>query len=639
MREKLDNLKIKWQGFEHKRAAVLITSAVLLFAIIFGVFFYTRSTQPDFPIFYQKGDKLYARAAHSPSSSVVTREYTEEQEPYVKLSSNGERMFFVDDFTLDGKTANYTLRMYEGNASWLNGERNSLVSKNVTGDYLVNAAGTLVYYMVSVEGGSPVLKVFNCESQRSDQLADNAVDFKILSLNGSVYYKTDDEKLYRSSQDGSVYIMDFVHDFYIYESEDGNVTEVFCLRETDKDGLFELFFIRDNEKPRSVAKNVTGARFSEYMQGGSLYYFTPSTVKLNWKDWIDDDLAQSDSQMNEPYKHDYMKTETWLGFIPHKVLDEEKYNAALEEYEKKQRRDELRDRLSQLGGESVLSAAYDCHVYRDGSSKRLAQKVTPSGILASYKNGEAIVYEKTQLSAPKKVKFSELDVDFVMSDPASFFGQLSKSLSGSGNGEIKFAGVGEGKLRESDMGVMSVKSEVLFSEDGSKLYILEPLEQSGNLYCCTVNEAGLNMKSTIDSAVSHMAVSGANLYYVKGNSQTDASLYRYVTDKPEFIEDHIAAITATNDGNLLLYTDGVSNADETVIAVLQLRYGQEAGELSGQVKKIADNALCRSAVYYDDNSVLFTQQTDKGDKTFQWYHGKKKTKKLDAGADKVFLPK
>lgn len=639
MREKLDNLKIKYQGFEHKRAAVFITAAVVLLIVILSVVLYTRGTQPDFPIFYQKGDKIYARGAHSPSSSVVSNDYIEEQEQYIKLSSNGERMFFVDNFVLDGKTARYTLRMYEGNASWLNGERNSLVSKNVTGNYLVNAAGTQVYYMTAEEGVSPVLKVFNCENQRSEQLADNVVDFKILGVNGSVYYKTSSDKLYRYSQNSSEFVIDSVADFYVYESEDGNVTEIFCLCKTEQDGVSELFIIRDNEKPRSVAKNITGARFSEYTQGGSLYYFTPSTVKLNWKDWIEDDLAQSDSELPEPSKYDYWKTETWLGFIPHKVFDEGKYNADLEAYEKKQRRDQLRERLAQLGGSSDLSAVYDCYVYCDGVSKRLAQKVTPSGILASYKNGAAVVYEKTQLSSAKKVKLSELDIDSVMSDPASFFGELSKSVSGSGNGEIKFAGISEGELRESDMGVLSVKSEVVFSDDGTKLYVLEPQDKSGNLYCGTVNEAGLNMRGVIDSSVSYMAVFGANLYYVKGNSQTDASLYRYVTDKPEFIEDHISDISVTNDGNVLIYADAVNGANDTIVSTLKLRYGQEAGELAGRVKKVADNTVSRSVIYYNDNSILFTQQTDNGEQSLQWYRGKKKTKKLDSGAVKIFLPK
>lgn len=638
MREKLELLKVKWMEFKYRKAVLIIVSALLIVAVILGSVFYTRSNQPDFPVFYQKGTKLYAKASNSPFSTLLAREYTDEQEKYTKLSPKGDRFFFVTDFTQKDQNESYTLRVYNGNSSWLNGERNSLISKNVIGDYLVNSDGTEVYYIASGDNGMNSLFAFNCEKNSRDKIADNVKAFRLSEMNGAVYYTTTENELYSNFHGESEFVADSVNDFHVYENEDGNTMELFYLAKTEQSGVFELFYKRDEEKIRSVANNVTGARFSEYCVGGSLYYFTPSTVKLNWQDWIEDDLFQSDAEMKEPSKFDYWKTEIWLGFIPKKTLDEEKYNAAMEEYSRKQRRDELRESFAQLGGETALSAAYDCYSYRDGASHRLAEKVTPSGILSSSKYGEAIVYEKTQFSAPQKVKLSEMDVDGAMADPASFFGQLAKNLTGGSNGEIKYAGINDGVLRESDMGILSITSEVLFSDDGTKLYVLEPQEESGRLYCCTINEAGLNMSGVVDSPVAQMAVSGANLYYVKGNSRTDASLYRYIADKPEFIEGHIAGISSAGDGNLFIYTNGESTSDETVVSTLKLRYGQDAGELAGQTEKIADKAVANSAIYYDEKNILFMQQNDEG-KTLQWYKGSKKTKKLDSGVDKIFLVK
>lgn len=639
MREKINVLYTKWQSFEHKRAAAAVFALAAVFVISASFYGYIRSTIPDFPVFYKKSDKIYVRTPNSTSPSLVANGYTAEQEAYTRLSSNGNNLFYTDDFEQNGKEAFYTLRMYEGNASWFDGDRNSLISKNVVGNYCVNSSGTFVFYKSKDDGGSVSLYSFDCDKKRSALLAEDVSDFKILSVNGSVFFKTNNGQLYRYSEDGNVYLDDSVKDFYVYESDDGSRTELFYLRNTDTDGLYDLYIINDEEKARLISKNVTGARFSEYSVGSSLYYFVPSSVKLNWKDWIEDDLELTDSVMSEPLKYDYWKTEMWLGFIPHKVLDEEGYNAAVEEYNKKKQRDALREKFSQMNGEDSLSAAYDCYVRCGGVSHLLAQKVTPSGILATYKNGEAIVYEKTQLSAPNKVKFSEINVEEVSDDPASFFGQLSKSLTQGTDCEVEFAVWSGEKLRKSEMGVLSVTSGVLFSDDGSKLYVLEPQDEGGNLYCCNIDEAGLHAQKTIDSSVSKIALIGANLYYLKGNSKTEATLYRFVTDKPEFIEKNISDITPTADGSLLLYTDAIESGDNTIVATLKLRYGQESEELAGQLKLIADKAICSSAVYYNDKSVLYLQRPDKGNSTLQWYHGSKKTKKLDSGVDKIFTVK
>lgn len=639
MRKKINALYAKWQTFAHKRAVAAVVAAVIILVVSVSLYGYGRSTTPDFPVFYTKSDKIYVRAPHSLSPSVVSREYTAEQEAYTRLSQNGNNLFYTDDFEQNGKEALYTLRMYEGDASWFNGERNSLISRNVSGDYRINANGTFVFYKSKNEDGSASFYSFDCEKKRSQLLSENISDFKILSINGSAFFKTNNGQLYRYSEDGNVFLGDSVKDFYVYENSDGSQTEILYLRYTDADGLYDLYIINGNEKPRLILKNVTGARFSEYSVGSSLYYFLPSTVKLNWKDWIEDDLEQTDLAMSEPLKYDYWKTDRWLGFIPHKVLDEEGYNAAVEEYNKKKQRDSLRERFSQMNGETALSALYDCYVRRGGVSHLLAQKVTPSGILATYDNGEAVVYEKTQLSAVNKIKFSDINVEEVSEDPASFFADLAKSLKQGTDGEVEFAVWSEEKLCKSEMGVLSVTSGVVFADDGNKLYVLEPQDESGGLYCYNIDEAGLHRQKTVDSSVSKMAIVGANLYYLKGNSKTQATLYRFVADSPEFIEKDISDIAPTSDGNIFLYTDAKENEDNTLVSSLKLRYGQESEELSGQLKSIADKVVCSSAVYYNDKSILYLRQSDKGSTTLQWYHGSKKTKKLDSGVDKVFIVK
>lgn len=636
MREKIKALYAKYQSFPHKRAVAVAVASVIILVASVSLYAYNKNTTPDFPVFYIKSDKIYVRAIHSSSPSLVSRDYTAEQESYTRLSPSGKCLFYTDDFEQSGKEASYTLRMYEGDASWFNGERNSIISKNVVGNYQINASGTVVFYK-SGNDGSESLYSFDCEKRKSSRLAENVSDFKILSVNSIAFYKTNDNKLYRCSDNGNVYLADSVKDFYVYENDNGNVTEILFLQTTKTNGIYDLYIIYGSEKPRLISKNVTGVRFSEYSVGSSLYYFLPSTVKINWKDWIEDDLAQTDSAMSEPLKYDYWKTERWFGFIPHNVFDEERYNAATEEYNKKKQRDALREKFSQMNGEASLSAAYDCYVRRGGVSHLLAQNVAPSGILATYKNGEAVIYEKTQFSVPNKVKFSEINVEEVSEDVASFFGKLAKSLTQSADGEIEFAVWSEEKLRKSEMGVLTVTSEVVFSDDGSRLYVLEPKDEGGRLYCYNVDEAGLHEQKTVDSSVSKIALVGANLYYLKGNSKTEATLYRYFIEKPEFIEQSISDIVPTTDGNLFIYTDAKEQEDNTIVAKLKLRYGQESEELAGQSKLIAGKAVCSSAVYYNDKSILYLQKTDKGSVTLQWYHGSKKAKKLDSGVDKIFI--
>lgn len=477
----------EWIGAHKKGFIAIVVAAVILIAGLIA-FLCTRSAQPDFPIFYQKDDKIYVRTPNSNSSSLVSKGYAKEVERYTKLSDDGKRLFYADNFTQENNTSRYNLHVYNGDSTWLNGDRNVTVGKNVTGDYRLKSDSSAVYYMAHDDGAVNLYR-YNCESGKSERLAENVADFKLLDKSNQVYYLTSDGLLYRCSEGGDVYIDEAADSFYAYENPDGTQTELYYLKKTKQNGVFDLYLIKDNDKKSDIAaKSITGARFSEYTCGGSLYYFKPSTVKLNWKNWIDDDLAQKDSAMKKPSQFDYWKTENWLGFIPHKVLDEEKYNAALAEYNKKIQRDALRQTLSGVGGEASLSAAYDCYVYRGGVSHLLAQKVATSGILASFKNGEAIVYEKSQFSSPKKIKLSELDVAKVMADPAAFFGELAGNLTSGRNGELEFAMWSEGKLRKSDLGVLSVASEAVFSEDGSTLYIREPIEQSGDLYCYYIDE-------------------------------------------------------------------------------------------------------------------------------------------------------
>ena len=156
-----------------------------------------------------------------------------------------------------------------------------------------------------------------------------------------------------------------------------------------------LYRVDEAHTPRLLGESIAWIIYAHYRAGGNLYFFSESAEKPpHWREVIPDRNALTDSGMTQPKKADYVSI---FGYA-------RDYELALERYESKLRRDEIRAALDAEIAESYApKTAYALHVYSAGETRLLCEQVSPDTV-SDYRESGTPAAIRQRLTLQKQEK-------------------------------------------------------------------------------------------------------------------------------------------------------------------------------------------------------------------------------------------
>lgn len=391
-----------------------------------------------------------------------------------------------------------------------------LVDYGIREPYYMSLGGKMLYYTkVNAAGNAVEGCAFDTSKKKITSFAQNVEALYVPENTGEVYFTRlhgENRVLYRYPASGSENAP---------EELSRNVTTVKLFDSVEAPQLFfetaaaqgvssQLSVVYPGERPLLVCENAARVLYDDYEADGNLYYFVGDREELSWRQVISDDLSEEDSQLKEPQKSDFFSI-FGISFG---------YSAAKAEYEKKLERDEIRGALDAAFANGSFGApVYDAYVYNDGGSVKLVDSVNPDEVMAVSGSGEPkIIFESTKV-ASTDLDISALQLVCDNSGVDSAVEYASEALSGSvvRNG-LKIAVYYEGAVSDYEFNGPSGSADILFSQDGKRVFAFLGGEASG---CVSVYSSELTEElkpqtlESVDTNVSSYRLDGGSLTYLK----------------------------------------------------------------------------------------------------------------------------
>ncbi len=173
---------------------------------------------------------------------------------------------------------------------------------------------------------------------------------------------------------------------------------------TPKDDHTNIFYIKDFKlfskeytKPKvMLAENISDA----IALGDYIYYTTEEAYERSLESFFNDDVKEADSALTLPSGVDFIKEVDGLSFF-----DEEAFNEANEEYQKKLIRDEIR---AYFDDSPIQTEGYSLYCYNDGESELIDTDLF-SPQLSHNSNKNILLYKKYDYSSDERPDLSTID--------------------------------------------------------------------------------------------------------------------------------------------------------------------------------------------------------------------------------------
>lgn len=278
----------------------------------------------------------------------------------------------------------------------------------------------------NAESNEQELCYYNVNTDDIVAIDSGVTDFKVDSSGRFVVYRKD-EKLFFSDIEEKYPVSENVCEYYlsnnnqaiVYFKDDGTsmytcLTEKGAKSELVDTGIVKIvspknthtgiyyiknskLYLKEQNAPRKL---VADEVIDGIMLGNSVYYTTKETYERRLGEFFVDDEIKTDELLTAPDGTDYIKEIDGLSFF-----DEESFVEAMDNYEKKLVRDEIRDYFKNT---PIVSEGYSLYMYSDGDESRVdINLVAPNLSYNSCKN--IILYKKYDMLSLDKKNLSDVE--------------------------------------------------------------------------------------------------------------------------------------------------------------------------------------------------------------------------------------
>lgn len=562
------------------RAGIVFALVVCVFAGIYLAFFHLDDFVFGVTAVYEKGTGV--RVLLENDDIIELSDVAQ-----LSLSDDGKVLVYSQD--TESKTGKFDIRVIDFSKRTSVKNKGSVIVTGIEENWYADKNGNFVYYRTT-ENGSSKCFAYSVESRETEMIVADATEFFPPPSGDIVYYtreRSGTTMLYRKRFGEETESLGDVRNIKAARNDD--VMEIFytVAGEDVEKNDFTLYKISGDGETTRISDNVSEVYLDNYTPGGNLYYFVKNEANFNWNDFVDDPYSDKDASAQKPDKGDYLVT---VGFIFKRTkLDEQAYNRALAEYNKKLTRDKIREALNDFDLGLAVPAEYKVKVYDGQMSKELASSVKLENLIAFAEEGAPrIIFKTTGIDSTKKIDMESLykiaveknvddAVEYVIATLDDNY-EISKGCKYSwynGNNVLTYDYELENDLSDSTfifLGRDEIAVSVISTDTESSLYISK------------IGEKEISKPSLVsENVISYEAVDGA-LYYTKLDSSR-ADLYSYTAkdgsvliceNNVQFILTEFGDVISfkgiyenaeLKDTDILLYSEGESKTIDTDVSI------------------------------------------------------------------------
>lgn len=471
--------------------------------------------------------------------------------------------------------------------------------------YSVLAQNKAVY----IKSGNNTLYI-NDKKNHKEKIASNVMDY---------YIDEDEKNIVWIETDGEAYAMyqqdlalkkekkTLAEDITVYEVSE-NLKQIVVM-EVDT-----LYMIRDFGEKEKISSNVSRV-IANSEETGSVYYSKLPEKAGNSSEIIEDDCAESDAKIKEPEYNSFITQKVEKNVYTGKYeriegLDQEAYNQAWEQYEAKERRDEIRQRTHELELGSYVNELYR---FQDGQEELIDGSY--ADLLYDYgtegKKKGIFAFSHYKMEEVPKIKMSEIDS---LSDLSDLYYENLRTAKET----CIYTGEKVITLAEDFPYAVALDTEKkmgygLKEESGTYTLMSFSIGESSDGACKTVAE-------DVDST---LTLAQGKIYYLTDVYESAGELYC----NEEHIDSDVFVGSLTKVNDTVAYAvDYDSNKCQ---ATLKLYNGKES-------TKIADDVHAYYAFDEKDIAVLADYNMDRQEGNLKYYSGRNELVEIDEDVTAIF---
>lgn len=594
--------------------ALIIIVASAMAGAYFGAERADRNTSPVVAVYNTTDKSATVKLADGTSYDIgEARE--------ISVSTDGMYIWFSRNTA--SATGKYDLRMIEVGSKKSLKKQGKFVEKGIDDGWKTTKDGLFACYGITKSNIKSCF-MYSAELQRAETVAESVEEYFPPSVGNIVYFTRRSSNVYSLHRakfgENSENVASGIS--HVKYAGDRNDYEILYTQSTGNSTNVNVYAVKGDEKAAEICTDVSEVYLNDFVYGGNLYYFTRNKSNVNWQDFISDNYYESDKKIQRPVESDYMIER---GFIfKRKILDTAKYNAALNQYELKMLRDQLREELDKIDLGLAVGDEYTCFAYSDGASHRLVSGITLDNIIEFAKSGDPrLIYRKSVIGVGNIISMDSLvetakkssvqkTMDYVRNAVQSSYEVSDSSFCSWYDG----SNVVEYELKGYDLD----KTQFILADSGT-IYGLA----NGELYYSSAENAEMSSRRLIDSNVSDCSAAGDTLFYEKLDSSGTRSLYKFQPKggKVEVCKN-IYSYFAVNKSFVIVLTRQ-SNSEELVTA----------GIYDGTGYAVVDSDLNLNNFVYSDDAFAYIKNYKSGSGEMYCYSLKNGAVKCGDGVTKI----
>lgn len=539
----------------------------------------------------------------------------------ISVSTDGMYIWFSRNTA--SATGKYDLRMIEVGSKKSLKKQGKFVEKGIDDGWKTTKDGLFACYGITKSNIKSCF-MYSAELQRAETVAESVEEYFPPSVGNIVYFTRRSSNVYSLHRakfgENSENVASGIS--HVKYAGDRNDYEILYTQSTGNSTNVNVYAVKGDEKAAEICTDVSEVYLNDFVYGGNLYYFTRNKSNVNWQDFISDNYYESDKKIQRPVESDYMIER---GFIfKRKILDTAKYNAALNQYELKMLRDQLREELDKIDLGLAVGDEYTCFAYSDGASHRLVSGITLDNIIEFAKSGDPrLIYRKSVIGVGNIISMDSLvetakkssvqkTMDYVRNAVQSSYEVSDSSFCSWYDG----SNVVEYELKGYDLD----KTQFILADSGT-IYGLA----NGELYYSSAENAEMSSRRLIDSNVSDCSAAGDTLFYEKLDSSGTRSLYKFQPKGGKVeVRKNVYSYFAVNKSFVIVLTRQ-SNSEELVTA----------GIYDGTGYAVVDSDLNLNNFVYSDDAFAYIKNYKSGSGEMYCYSLKNGAVKCGDGVTKI----
>lgn len=565
-----------------KRLGVAVLAAV---AVICGgtILFAAKTGRAPEYVVYCKKNTAFQHSLTGKKSLELTDHATENKSPFeimysinnIRYSKDGNYVFYTEKADGNGY----------GTLMCKNLKKQS--SKRDTSEKLDSDTA----YIQLLSSGK-VLYIKNDTGDRDLYLNDLKSKTKIGSDISNYIVSKDQSCLIYTTSDGGLYTYDLAKKGASKEKLDSDAAYIGA-----SDDLNYIYYTKDNRlmciKDRKNIEKIASGFQSDgtyKLNGHSLYYLIPvDTYQVTG--FITDDRAAKDALLQRPSRSDYRILDGTDRYgLPHYAYDYDKYDAAVDAYNKKLKRDEIRDKLNNAKDITIN----ELYLYDGKTSTKISDSV--GDIVKNWgyaKDGTApaICVSQFDMGKLKKYNLSDFDSSYGVTD----------QLDDWKKGAIHYSLVTGTVISPFDVDKMITSSA--FDYENRIFYYTDGTGKDihTSLYSIPYSQTSSEKPKKLADDVYYMALPGGSMYYM---SDVDHDTYEGTL--------HVGTEKADDDVSAL-FVPISQGKDASIYYAKNYSYDNSSFTLcryqKGKTVKIDDDVFCFKP--FENGEVAYMQDYNK----------------------------